>query len=50
MAHHETTRQPETPAYVLMILPAQNITLPEVLRHIEAGRIVIIIYAPKAPP
>jgi hypothetical protein len=50
MAHHETTRQPEAPACVLVTLPAQNITLPEMLRHIEAGRIVIIIYAPKASP
>jgi len=37
--------EPETPAYVLVILPAQDIRLPEVLRHIEAGRIVLVIQA-----
>ncbi len=37
------------PAYVLVILPAQDIRLPEVLRHIEAGRIVLVIPAPNAP-
>jgi len=50
MADHETTQQTEAPAYVLVILPARSITLPEILRHIEAGRMVLIIYAPKAPP
>jgi hypothetical protein len=38
--------EPEAPAYVLVILPAQDIRLPEVLRHIEAGRIVLVIPAP----
>jgi hypothetical protein len=47
MAGHEIT-EPEAPAYVLVILPAQNIRLPEVLRHIEAGRIVLVIHAPNA--
>ena len=37
--------EPEAPAYVLVILPAQDIRLPEVLRHIEAGRIVLVIPA-----
>jgi hypothetical protein len=41
--------EPEAPAYVLVILPAQDIRLPEVLRHIEAGRIVLVIPAPNAP-
>ncbi len=41
---HEMT-EPEAPAYVLVILPAQDIRLPEVLRHIEAGRIVLVIKA-----
>jgi hypothetical protein len=47
MADHEIT-EPEAPAYVLVILPAHNIRLPEVLRHIEAGRTVLIIHAPSA--
>jgi hypothetical protein len=44
--------EPETPAYVLVILPTQDIRLPEVLRHIEAGRIVLVILTPgtKAKP
>ena len=46
MADH---KKPETSAYVLVIFSAQNITLPEILRHIEAGRIVILISAPNAP-
>ena len=37
--------EPEAPAHVLVILPAQDIRLPEVLRHIEAGRIVLVIPA-----
>ena len=37
--------EPEAPAYLLVILPAQDIRLPEVLRHIEAGRIVLVIKA-----
>jgi hypothetical protein len=41
--------KPEAPACVLVILPAQDIRLPEVLRHIEAGRIVLVIPAPNAP-
>jgi hypothetical protein len=32
---------------VLVILPAQDIRLPEILRHIEAGRTVLLIPAPK---
>jgi hypothetical protein len=47
MAGHEMTK-PEAPAYVLVILPDQHITLTEVLRHVEAGRIVLIIAAPNA--
>jgi len=41
--------EPEAPADVLVILRAQDIRLPEVLRHIEAGRIVLVIPAPNAP-
>jgi hypothetical protein len=37
--------EPETPLYVLVILPAQDIRLPKVLRHIEAGRIELVIKA-----
>ncbi len=37
--------EPEAPAYTLVVLPAQDIRLPEVLRHIEAGRIVLVIPA-----
>jgi len=48
MDGHEIT-EPEAPADVLVILPAQNIRLPEVLRHIEAGRIVLVIPAPRNP-
>ena len=47
MAGHDMT-EPETPACVLVILPAQDIRLPEVLRHIEAGRIVLVIPTPNA--
>jgi hypothetical protein len=43
------TEQPEDATQMLVILPLQDITLPEVLRHIEAGRIVLIISAPNAP-
>jgi hypothetical protein len=45
---HEMT-EPETPEYVLVILPAQKITLPEILRHIEAGRIVLLIPRQTSP-
>jgi hypothetical protein len=48
MADHEIT-EPEAPASELVILPAQDITLPEVLRHIEAGRIVLVIPASNTP-
>jgi len=41
-ATHETE-----PAYVLVVLPEQRITLPEILTHIEAGRTVRLIYVPK---
>jgi hypothetical protein len=41
--------EPEDPAYVLVILPPHDIKLPEVLRHIEAGRIVLVIAASNAP-
>jgi hypothetical protein len=39
-------------ANALVILPPQHITLPEVLRHIEAGKIVLVILTPgtKAQP
>jgi len=51
MAGHETT-QPQPPDRVLVILPARHITLPEILRHIEAGKVVLIILTPaiEAPP
>jgi hypothetical protein len=45
MAGRDIT-EPEAPEYVLVILPAQTISLPEILRHIEAGRIVLLIPAP----
>ena len=35
---------PDTNA--LVILPAEHITLTEVLRHIEAGKIVLVILTP----
>jgi hypothetical protein len=47
--HPSPWAKPEARAYVLVILPAQDIRLPEVLRHIEAGRIVLVIPAPNAP-
>lgn len=50
MAGHNTP-QPETPDRELVILPAHSVTLPELLRHIKAGRIVLIIIpAPRTPP
>jgi hypothetical protein len=47
MADHEIT-EPEAPADALVILPAQDIRLPEVLAHIEAGRIVLVIPPPRS--
>ena len=44
-ASHETTE----PAYVLVILPEQHITLPEMLTHIEAGRTIRLIHTPGNP-
>jgi hypothetical protein len=50
MADHKPA-QPETEACELVILPARDIRLPELLKHIEAGRIVLIIIpAPRTPP
>ena len=34
---------------MLVIVPAQDITLPELLGHIEAGEIVLLLPAPGAP-
>lgn len=48
MADHETT-EPQAPACALVILPAHDIRLPELLSHIEAGKIVLVIPAPSAP-
>jgi hypothetical protein len=39
---HEKTE----PDKAQVILPAQDIRLPEVLRHIEAGKIVLVILTP----
>lgn len=44
-ADHETT-EPDAP---LVIIQAQDFRLPEVLRHIEAGKIVLVVLAPGAP-
>jgi hypothetical protein len=38
---------PEKPA---VIVPAQEFRLPDVLRHIEAGRIVLVIPAAQRTP
>ena len=35
---------------LIVILPAQDFRLPEVLRHIEAGKIVLVIPATQRPP
>lgn len=43
----EADKDPD--AYTLAILPADEIRLPEVLRHIEAGRIVLVISATQRP-
>ena len=48
MAGHEMT-EPETPARVLVILPAQNVTLSEILTQLEAGKIVLILPPPNDP-
>lgn len=48
MVGHEISEH-EVPAYALVILHAQDIRLPEVLRHIEAGKIVLIVLVPNAP-
>jgi nitrate reductase NapAB chaperone NapD len=37
--------EPETPADALVIVQAQDIRLPELLRHIEAGKLVLVIEA-----
>jgi len=37
--------EPEAPADALAIVQAQDIRLPELLRHIEAGKIVLVIEA-----
>jgi hypothetical protein len=37
--------EPETSADALVIVQAQDIRLPELLRHIEAGKVVIVIKA-----
>ena len=42
MAGHEMT-EPETPARALVILPAQDITLSEILTQLEAGKVVLIL-------
>jgi hypothetical protein len=42
-----TADDPEKQA---VILQAQDFRLPEVLRHIEAGRIVLVIRAAQPPP
>jgi hypothetical protein len=43
--------QPDTETRELVILPARDISLPELLKHIEAGKIIIIIIpAPRTPP
>jgi hypothetical protein len=34
----------------IVIIPAQEFSLPEVLRHIEAGRIVLVVPATQRPP
>jgi hypothetical protein len=47
MAGHEMT-EPETPARVLVILPAQDVTLSEILTQLEAGKIVLILPPPNA--
>jgi hypothetical protein len=33
-----------------VIIPAQEFRLPEVLRHIEAGKIVLVVPAIQCPP
>ena len=35
---------------VIVIIQAKDFRLPEVLRHIEAGRVVLVIPAAKRPP
>jgi hypothetical protein len=48
MAGDEKT-EPETPARELVILPAQNVTLSEILTQLEAGKIVLILPPPSDP-
>jgi hypothetical protein len=40
----------DDPEKLTVILLAQEFRLPEVLRHIEAGRIVLVIPATQRPP
>jgi hypothetical protein len=39
----------DDPGKLTVIILAREFRLPEVLRHIEAGRIVLVIPAPNAP-
>jgi hypothetical protein len=34
----------------IVIVPAQEFRLPEVLRHLEAGKVVVVIPATQPPP
>ena len=42
--------QADDPEKQIVILPAQEFRLPEVLRHIEAGNIVLVFPATPRPP
>jgi hypothetical protein len=41
--------EPDTTDYVTVTLPDQHITITEILRHIEAGKVVVIIPPLPAP-
>jgi hypothetical protein len=49
-AHHVASHEMTEHEDAQVILPAQDIRLPEVLRHIEAGRVVLVILTPGTKP
>jgi hypothetical protein len=42
--------QADQPAKPVVLISADQCTLPRVLRHIEAGEVVIMIPPPRLPP
>lgn len=45
----DTRGTDDTDVRALVVLPARNLRLPEVLRHIRAGRVVLVVPTPRTP-